>query len=258
MKAPIVIIGIGEIAGVLAKAFLRNGYAVYPVTRAMSVADAAKETPDPSMVVVGVGEKAFSSVLETIPIEWRARLVFIQNELLPHDWKVHGIESPTVLSVWFEKKRGTDYKPLLPTPIYGPKAELVAKSLTGIDIPCTVLDSEQDLLFQLVLKNVFILTTNIAGLALEEGATTVTLWGDHQSLAEEIANDVIDLQEALTEQDLPRGKLLEGLVEGLEADPHHKCKGRSAPDRLARAIEIADEKGVDIKAIRTLAEKLKD
>lgn len=257
MKGPVVIIGIGELAGVLARGFLRSGHSVFPVTRDMSVADEAKETPDPSMVVVGVGEKDFSSVLETIPDHWRDRLVFIQNDLLPSDWEVHGIENPTVMSVWFEKKPGTDYKPLLSTPVFGPKADLIAESLRSIDIPCTVLKSKEELLFQLVLKNVFILTTNISGLVLREGATTAILWGENRQLALDVANDSIDLQEALTGQPLPREMLLEGLVEGLGADPHHKCKGRSAPARLARAIEIAAEKGVEIKAIRALAEKLK-
>ncbi len=256
MKNPIVIIGIGEVAGVLARAFLSVGHPVVPVTRRMDIVAEAKNVPNPLMVVVGVGEKDFSSVVETVPDEWRDRLVLIQNELLPQDWEVLGIENPTVLSVWFEKKKGMDYKPLLPTPIFGPKANWIAEALVGIDIPCTVLESEEELLIQLVQKNVFILTTNIAGLALEDGATTSTLWNENRQLARNIASDVIDLQEALTGQDLPREKLLEGLVQGLLGDPHHKCKGRSAPSRLARALEIANEKGVEVKAIREMAERL--
>ncbi len=254
MKNPIVIVGVGEVAGVLARAFLRAGYPVVPVTRHMDIAAEATKIPDPLMVVVGVGEKDFSSVMDTVPDEWRDRLVLIQNELLPQDWKNHGIENPTVLSVWFEKKKGMDYKSLLPTPIFGPMANRIAEALVGIDISCTVLESEEELLIQLVQKNVFILTTNIAGLALEEGATTSMLWNESRPLARTIASDVIDLQEALTGQDLPREKLLDGLVEGLLGDRQHKCKGRSAPSRLARALEIADEKGVAIKAIRELAE----
>ena len=135
-------------------------------------------------------------------------------------------------------------------------ADLIAESLVGIDIPCTVLESREEMLVNLVQKNVFILTTNIAGLALDEGATTATLWGESRQLALDLANDAIDLQEALTGQSLPRELLIEGLVQGLGADPHHKCKGRSAPARLARAIAIADEEGVKIKSIRDLAKRL--
>ncbi len=256
MNRPVVIIGIGEVAGVLARAFLRVGYPVVPVTRHMDIITEAKETSDPLMVVLGVGEKDFSSVVEAIPDAWRDRLVLIQNELLPRDWEIHGIENPTVLSVWFEKKKGMDYKPLLPTPILGPHAELIAETLVGIDVPCTVLEDSEEMLVQLVQKNVFILTTNIAGLALEEGATTATLWGENRQLAVDVANNAIDLQEALTGQSFPRDQLLKGLVQGLGSDPHHKCKGRSALARLARAIEIADEKGVEIKSIRDLAKRL--
>lgn len=256
MNRPVVIVGIGEVAGVLARAFLRSGYPVLPITRGMDIVAESKEISDPLMVVVGVGEKDFSSVVKTIPDGWRDRLVLIQNELLPQDWVVHGIENPTVLSVWFEKKKGMDYKPLLPTPILGPHADLIAESLVGIDIPCTVLGNSEEMLVQLVQKNVFILTTNIAGLALDEGATTAMLWGENRQLAVDVANNAIDLQEALTGQSLPRDRLIEGLVQVLAADLDHKCKGRSAPARLARAIELADEKGVEIKSIRDLAKRL--
>ncbi len=254
MNPAVAIIGIGEVAGVLAKAFLRNGHPVFPVTRDMGMTEVARELSDPLVAVIGVAEKDFSTVLKDVPESWRDRLAFIQNELLPHDWENEGIVDPTVLSVWFEKKRGTDYKPLLPTQIFGPRASWIADALTSIEIPCSVLESQEELLYQLVLKNVFILTTNLAGLALEEGATTATLWGENRELALDIANDSIDLQQALVGKSLPRQELLDGLVEGLGADPHHKCKGRSAPVRLARAIEIADEKGVEIPAIRALTE----
>lgn len=42
MNQPIVIVGIGELGGVFAKAFLRNGMPVYPVTRRMNISN----TPD--------------------------------------------------------------------------------------------------------------------------------------------------------------------------------------------------------------------
>lgn len=256
MNRPIVIIGIGEVSGVLARAFLRSGHPLYPVTRSMNIVESAKEISNPLMVLVGVAEKDYHSIMDTIPSCWQDRLVLIQNELLPHDWEGHGVLNPTVLSVWFEKKKGTDYKPILPTPVFGPMADIIAESLQGIEIPCTVLETAEELLIQLVQKNVFILTINIAGLALEEGATTSMLWEDNRPLALEVANEVIDLQEAITGQSFSRDQLLNGLVAGLEGDPHHKCRGRSAPGRLARAIEIADDKGVALNEIRKLAKRL--
>jgi len=68
-------------------------YPVVPVTRHMDIIAEAKEILDPLMVVLGLEEKDFSSVLKTIPDGWRDRLVFIKNELLLQDWEVHGIEN---------------------------------------------------------------------------------------------------------------------------------------------------------------------
>jgi hypothetical protein len=255
MKQPIVLIGIGEIASVLARALLRNEHPIIPVTRNMDIAEAARETPDPLMAVVAVAEKDYPVVMETIPDPWRDRLVLIQNELLPEKWEVFGIENPTVLSVWFEKKKGMDINPILPTPMFGPHADVIAASLKGIDVPCEVMATQEDMLLQLVQKNVFVFTINITGLFLEEGTTTSQLWENHKELALNVANEVIDLQEAITGQSLSREKLLDGLVKGFEGDPHHTCKGRSAPGRLARIIELADEKGVPINFIQDLAQQ---
>jgi len=69
MKPPIVIIGIGELASVFARAFLRNGNPVYPVTRAMSIAEEAEKLPEPQLVLVAVAEKDFNEIMETIPTD---------------------------------------------------------------------------------------------------------------------------------------------------------------------------------------------
>jgi hypothetical protein len=37
----------------------------------------------------------------------------MQNELLPRDWAIHDFIDPTVISVWFEKKKGMDSKVLI-------------------------------------------------------------------------------------------------------------------------------------------------
>jgi hypothetical protein len=256
MKPPIVIIGIGELGGVFAKAFLRKGFPVYPITRRMNIAEEAEHLPEPQMVLVGVAEKDFNEVMVTIPDPWRDKLFLIQNELLPRDWERFGIRQPTVMSVWFEKKKGMDYNPLIPSPVYGTAAELIAGSLTGIDIPCKVLSSEDDLVFELVLKNVFVFTINIAGLVLEEGATTSMLWQEHQELARDVADNVIDLQEKATGKTFSRDQLMKGFVAGIKGDPNHKCKGRSAPGRLQRAMAMADEAGLEISIIRKIHKQL--
>lgn len=258
MKQPIIIIGIGELAGVLARAFLRNGHPVYPITRDMNIAEEAKNNPDPMMVVVAVAEKDYPQIMGKIPDQWRNHLVLIQNELLPRDWESYGVVDPTVISVWFEKKKGMDYNPVLPSPIYGTHAALIAESLEKIDIPCKVLPSKDDLVSELVLKNVFVFTINIAGLVLPEGTTTSMLWEKDQALALDVADNIIDLQEMMTGKTFSRDRLEEGLLAGFKGDPHHKCKGRSAHGRLLRTIQLADEKGVAIKTIRNLYHRLEN
>ena len=256
MKQPIVIVGIGELGGVFARAFLRNGFPVYPVTRPMNISDQADRIPRPELVLVAVAEKDFKAVMATIPDPWRNCIGLVQNELLPRDWKAFDIATPTVISVWFEKKKGRGCKVLIPSPVYGPKAELIAESLEGIEIPCKILSGDADLLYELVLKNVFVLTINIAGLVLREGTTTETLWTNHNELARTIAADVIDVQEWLTKATLPKKKLIDGLAEGIYGDPQHICKGRSARGRLIRVLDIADKAGLQIPRIRALQARL--
>ena len=54
-----------------------------------------------------------------------------------------------------------------------------------------------------------------------------------------------------------RAQLIEVLEKGLYGDPNHPCKGRSAQGRLDRILEIADQSGLEIKAIRDLSERIK-
>ena len=256
MKSPIVIIGIGELASVFARAFLRNGYPVYPITRDMDIAEEAQNLPDPRLVLVAVAETDFHQVMETIPARWRTKLALLQNELLPRDWHAHGIADPTVMSVWFEKKKGMDHNVLLPSPVYGAAAALIAESLAQIGIACKLLSTTDELIFELVLKNVFVFTINIAGLILEEGTTTSMLWQQHEPLARDVATGIIALQESVTARSFSRDQLLAGLVAGIKGDPDHRCKGRSAAGRLARALEMADQMGIAIPTIKEIQRRL--
>lgn len=251
MQDPVVIIGVGEMAGVFARGFLRLGHPVIPVTRDMDMQALADEVPAPVLVLVAVGENDLHPVLERLPVAWQERAGLLQNELLPRDWHTHRLANPTVISVWFEKKKGQDYKVLIPSPVYGPQADLISRALNAIDIPTRVLDSADELAYELVRKNVYILTTNIAG--LETGGTVSKLWQNHEQLAREVANDVMDIQAWLTQvDDVDRERLINGMLEAFDGDPDHGCMGRSAPARLARAISHADEAGLDVPTLRRL------
>jgi hypothetical protein len=175
----------------------------------------------------------------------------LQNELLPADWRQYGITRPTVISVWFEKKAGQDVRILLPSPVHGPRAELLRHSLEALGIPSRLLAGDAELLFELVLKNVYILTTNCTGLVT--GGSVSELWTAHRELAEGVAREIIGLQESLVGQPLPADALIEGMLRAFAGDPNHGCMGRSAPARLARALRQADAAGLAVPRLREIA-----
>jgi len=250
MKSPVVIIGVGEMGGVFARGFLKNAHPVYPVTREVDAARLASELPDPALALVAVAEADFAPIMDRLPHAWLGRLGLLQNELLPRDWEDRDLK-PTVISVWFEKKKGQEVKVLLPSPIYGPQAQLIADALAAIDIPTRVLTTPNELIFELVRKNLYILTTNIAG--LRAGGTVGELREHHQVFMHEVALDVLAIQDRLTCEKLPWERLIEAMLEAFDGDPAHKCMGRSAPARLARAIEQADGAGLGVPTLRQVA-----
>lgn len=254
MKQPVVIIGLGEMGGVFGRGLLRTGHPVYPVTRAMDMGQAAKEVPEPRLVVVAVAEGDLHTVLGHVPEAWRDRLVLLQNELLPQDWRAHKVIDPTVVAVWFEKKKGQDHKVIVPSPAFGPHAALLQEALGHLDIPLDLLETDDELLYELVRKNVYILTTNIAGLVT--GGTVGELWADHQALAREVAAEVMDIQVALTHTEFDRERLIEGMLTAFDGDPEHKCTGRSAPARLTRALQHADSYGLGVPKLREIADSM--
>lgn len=249
MKAPVVIIGLGEMGGVFARGFLRCAYPVYPVLRGMDQATLAAEIPAPELVLLAVAEGDLQPALAGLPGAWRDRLVLLQNELLPGDWQAHGLE-PTVISVWFEKKAGIDARVLVPSPVFGPKAGHVAAALDALGIPVNVLDSEQRLLFELVRKNLYIVGTNVAG--LKTGGTVEELRRDHRALFEMVVGEVLRIQERLTGRQFDADALMHAVYAAFDGDPAHRCMGRSAPARLERALTQAAQFGLDVPTLKEI------
>jgi hypothetical protein len=246
----VVVIGLGQLGRVFAGGLLRAGCSVIPVNRGDDMTALAKKHPAPELVLVAVAENDLHTVLAALPDVWKPRAALIQNELLPRDWLTHGYVDPTVISVWFEKKKGTDAKPLIASPVAGPGAALLCRALTSIELPCREVALGDALLFELVRKNIYILTTNIAG--LKTGGTVSQLWAQHEVFARQVANEVMDIQDALTGVAHDREKLIAGMLEAFDGDPDHGCTGRSAPARLARALQHADAFGLAVPALRAL------
>jgi len=253
MKKPIVVLGIGELGSVFSRAFLKNNHAVYPITRSTDI-DELKASIDPELILVCTAEGDLQSALSSIPAEWKDRVAMMQNELLPRDWESHNFTNPSVISVWFEKKKGIDSKVLISSPAFGPKAQILADSLALIDIPAHVVANEDELLFELVLKNLYILTTNIAGIAIESGSNVNDLRNQHLALMREVSADVLKLQSTLTGKTFNDVELEQGMIKAFEGDLNHGCMGRSASARLDRALDQANEFNLEIPTLQ----KIKD
>jgi hypothetical protein len=248
MNEPIIIIGIGQLASVFAQGFLRCGYPVYPITRKMNLAVECLSTPSPQLVLVAVQENELHSVLGKLPKQWLHKVALIQNELLPRDWHCHAVKNPTVTVVWFEKKKGSQLTNILYSPSFGPNSGIISAALQAVEIASPVLKNEDELLYELVRKAVYILTINISGLL--GNCTVGELWEHHQILAREVAEDVICIQESRLGKKLSHEKLISGMVEGIQDYPQKHCLGRHALSRLEHAIEYAQKSG--IKAAKLL------
>lgn len=251
MKDPIIVIGLGELGSVFARGFLRLGYPVQGISRDMDSSLIAQTVPNPAAVLIAVGEADIQQTLATLPKQWKDKVILLQNELLPRDWLAAEIKEPTVISVWFEKKKGMDSKVVLPSPIFGANSKLVFDALAQVDLPSFILDSEEELTYELVRKNLYILTTNIAG--LEVGGNVEALANQHKEVMHAVANDVLDIQDWLTKSTNERTRLMDGLLEAINGDLEHGCMGRSAPARLTRAIGFADKAGLEISKMRAIA-----
>ena len=104
----VAIIGLGQLGRVFAGGILRTGYQVVPVNRGDDMNAMAQAFPTPELALVAVAEPDLHAVLAALPASGKNRVGLIQNELLPRDWLEHNIADPTVISVWFEKKNGTN------------------------------------------------------------------------------------------------------------------------------------------------------
>ncbi len=251
IKKPVIVIGLGEMGSVFARAILKLGHPVYPANRNTDSNELAQAIPEPEMVLVAVGEKDLQPALKQLPSEWNNTIALLQNELLPRDWQNHPFSDPTVISVWFEKKKGQDSKVLISSPCFGPKATLLVEALATLDIPAHVVASAEEIENELLIKNVYILTTNISGLVTK--GNVEDLWNNHNDLAMEVASEVMDIQATLVGHELDREKMIAGFKKGIDGDPEHMCMGRSAPARLQRALEMADAAGLAVPKLREIS-----
>jgi hypothetical protein len=234
---------------------LKLGHPVVPVTRAVRVADALAHAPEPELVLVAVGEDDLASALTDLPLAWRSRVCLLQNELLPEQWTTHGITDPTVAIVWFEKKAGRDVIEVRPTLVSGPREALLLESLGTLGISARGL-ATSELHHELVVKNLYILTLNLAG--LETRGTAGKLLNEHRALFDQLVPELIRLERALLGDAgaaLDDARLVRDLEAAILADPAHGCAGRSAPRRLERNLAHAHRLGLTLPELERLAHR---
>jgi hypothetical protein len=241
-EPPVVVVGMGQLGTLFAQGLERAGRRVVPVTRRVSPSAIAKEIHEPALALVAVAENDLPAVLDSLPAVWRSRVGLVQNELLPRDWGSRGIVDPTIAVVWFEKKPDQPLRVIRPTVVAGPARHLLSEALRRLEIDVRASLPGAPLLFELVAKNLYILTTNCAG--LETGGTAGELLGKHRGLAMRVAEEILDVQEALAGQALDREGLLADLEAAVAADRAHVCRGRSAGPRLSRLLSNARSRGI--------------
>ena len=252
-KKTIVTIGQGEMSGVFSRGFLKMGYPLFPILRSDHLREMENRIDDPELVLVAVGEADVHNIIANLPASWSDRIVLLQNELLPKDWESSQLKNPTIISVWFEKKRGQEHKVIVPSPIFGPKAELIKNALATLDIPGWIVANEDELLFELVRKNLYILTSNIAGLALPEGTTVGELATNHPQLLQSISSEIMEIQYALIGRRLDNTTLNDSMMLAFKGDLGHQCMGRSAPARLKRTLELAQKMNIATPSLNQIA-----
>lgn len=272
MKPALVIVGLGQLGCVFGEAFLRSGHSVIPVLRGQSLSDAlarAEQAADaPPLLLIATGEDDLLPVLRLVPSRLGKRVILIQNELRPSSWLGTPVTEPTTCIVWFEKKPGKLLHEVRPSVAFGPFADLLQEVLRKVSVEVRTLgaeDSESERAHQLILKNLYILAINFAG--LDEGVSVGALLTQHTDRLNQIAGELIALEQSLLQSQHPVSqtahcppqldaeRLTRGLTRAILADPEHSSAGRSAPRRLERTLALARNHGVDLKALEELASK---
>jgi ketopantoate reductase len=96
----------------------------------------------------------------------------------------------------------------------------------------------------LVVKNLYIVGANVLGLAL--GGTTGELVERHRARTESVLREVLAIERARVEADpaVVDDDVIARTLDAFRADPNHGTLGRTAPERLARAMERARNLGI--------------
>jgi hypothetical protein len=249
----LVVYGLGELGQLYGAAALRAGLRVTPITRASDPERVLSNCSPEAPILIAVGERALPDVLAGLGVRAANRVVLLQNELFPSQYR--GLSAhPTVLVPWLLKKPGMPLLVARPTPVFGPFAELVSELHRAIEVPSLVLSSERELHQALVDKYAFILTINALGV-LRDRTLAVWLQEDPRTV-EALAQEATELGARLCESDIDPAQAKRAVTEGMRALGTISARGRTAPERVARAREQAAHLGLQLPELARVAATL--
>jgi hypothetical protein len=247
------IIGLGELGQLFGAAALRAGIRVTPVTRGMSSAERLRELEHHTPVLVAVGEADLEAVLEQLPSERKGSLILLQNELFPAQWERHD-SSPTVLVPWMLKKKGQPLLVARSTPVFGQYSELVRELHRAAGLSAETLPTRAALLTAIVEKYAFILTVNALGLLRD---TTLGVWlVADPALIAELSREAAQLGGRLCGAEQDESAVAEVVAKGMHALSGMRARGRTAQERVDRALGLASQFGLSAPALRRASGKV--
>jgi hypothetical protein len=246
----LVVFGLGELGQLYGAAALRAGMRVTPITRgsdpARVLAGLAADVP----ILIAVGESAIDEILGSLPEERASAPIVLQNDLFPSRWERHGLH-PTVLVAWLLKKRGTPLTVARPSPVYGPHQALMLQLHELLGVPSVALTTDAQLRQALVEKYAFILGINALGVLRDR---TLAGWLQEDPVrVQALADEAATLGAALCEIEVDRAACARAVDEALRALGTMSARGRTAPERVRRALAQARERGLSLPELERAA-----
>lgn len=247
----LIIVGIGELGKLLGAGALRAGIRVTPVTRALRLEDVLARVAPDVPVLVSVAENALDPVLATLQAAQPRQIALLQNELFPSHYRAYGL-APSVLVPWILQKRGLPTIVARPSPLFGPLAELFAQIFDALSFPHVRARDEAELAQALVDKYAFILTINALGVSADR--TLGTWLQEDPALVWDICDEATRLGQALVQAPIDPARARLACEEGMLALAQIPARGRTARERVERALEHARRLALDVPSLERIAQ----
>lgn len=249
----LVVYGLGELGQLYGAAALRAGLRVTPITRQSDPQAVLAEVGPEVPILVAVGEKALDEVLAGLGPERSHGLILLQNELFPRQFQ--GLPTPTVFVPWLLKKRGMPLLIARDTPVFGRFAVLVHELHAALALPTSELTSEEALHQALIEKYAFIVTINALGVLRDR---TLAMWlQEDPHLVQALAAETAGLGSALCGAPVDLAACLRAVKQAMHALGAIAARGRSAPERVARALAEGARLGIALPELARVAQQIR-